>query len=47
MHAEPELTLDGDRMKVVEETEFLGLIFDKAQKKMPESARYSEGVIQF
>ena len=28
VHAEPELTLNGDPIKVVEETKFLGLIFD-------------------
>ena len=27
VHAEPELTLDGDPINVVEETKFLGLIF--------------------
>ena len=28
VHAEPELTCDGDPIKVIEETKFVGLIFD-------------------
>ena len=35
VHAEPELTLDGDHINVVEETKFLGLIFYAKLSFMP------------
>ena len=35
MHAEPELTLDGDSIKVIEETTYLGLIFDTKLSFIP------------
>ena len=35
VHAEPELTLDGDTINVFEETTFLGLIFDTKLSFMP------------
>ena len=35
VHAVPKLTLEGDPMKVVEETKFLGLIFNTKLSFMP------------
>ena len=46
VHAEPELTLDGDPIKVVEETKFLGLIFDTKLSFMPHIKYLKRGCLK-